>query len=125
MANKDRNKAQALTALVECKTLTAAAESAGISRRTLYGYLTQDDEFARAYRDLLEQSQLEQLERVQEMRDTARETVTAIMTDGEQPAAIRLKAAAMVLELAAGMESKGSRVVYGNVDKTTGFTFEF
>ena len=119
MAIMDRNKERALIALMECRTLTAAAEAAGISRRTLYNYLTEDDAFASTYRDMVEQAQLEQFEQVEEIRKSARTTIRELMEDKGQPAAVRLKAASLVLEMAAEMENKGMNLVRENAARAT------
>lgn len=48
----DNKKEQALKYLIECNTMTEASQKAGISRKTLYNYITEDKEFFKAYMEL-------------------------------------------------------------------------
>jgi len=95
---KDMKRAAALEALQTETTFTAAAEKAGISRRTLYDYFYNDKEFAFEYRRQLRLRGLALAEQAARERDAAVDVIREIMQDGEQPAAIRLKAAEKMLE---------------------------
>lgn len=100
MAKNEQKKAAALAALAESSTLTEAAERAGISRRTLYGYIREDIDFSVAYKSLQEQATLRAYEAAAARRERASEVVEAIMEDTEQPGAVRLKAALALIEKA-------------------------
>lgn len=113
--SKDLNREKALAALLECNTLTEAAERAGIARRTLYGYMRNDAEFAKAYKAAQERLQLEQVERITATRDKALETIVSIMENKTQPAAIRLKAAQSILEATEAAEKRAETIANINV----------
>ena len=53
--SKDINKKKALEALLDSRSLTEAADKAGITRRTLYGYIHHEPDFAKAYEELRSQ----------------------------------------------------------------------
>lgn len=108
---KAQNMNKALTALLETDTLTAAAEKAGISRKTLYSYLTNDKEFASAYMDAQSQQRIERLDEMREAALQARNTIMEIMTDKGQPTAMRLKAAAIVLDEVKQAEKEAEKAV--------------
>lgn len=84
----DAKKAEALAALSSARTLTEAAQLAGISRTTLWAYL-KDKQFN------------DELQAFQTMRAWLRadqmEALRAIMTDPEAPAASRVNAAQQIL----------------------------
>ena len=106
MAQSDLKKAAALAALAESSTLTEAAEKAGISRRTLYGYIRNDLEFSVAYKSLQEQATLQAYDAAAARRAHASEVVEAIMDDAEQPGAVRLKAALSIIDKADKLEAE-------------------
>lgn len=106
MAKSDLKKAAALAALAESNTLTEAAEKAGISRRTLYGYIRNDLEFSVAYKSLQEQATLQAYDAAAARRERASEVVEAIMDDVEQPGAVRLKAALSIINKADKLEAE-------------------
>lgn len=106
MAKSDLKKAAALAALAESNTLTEAAEKAGISRRTLYGYIRNDLEFSVAYKSLQEQATLQAYDAAAARRAHASEVVEAIMDDAEQPGAVRLKAALSIIDKADKLEAE-------------------
>ena len=107
MAN-DLKKAAALEALQTEKTFTAAAEKAGISRRTLYGYLYDDSDFAFEWRRQLQLKALTRAEQAANERDAALSAIRDIMNNADNPAAVRLKAAEKLLEYADG----GNRIEF-------------
>lgn len=98
--SKAQNQSRALAALLESNTLTEAAEKAGISRKTLYGYIREDPEFGKAYQAARDQIALEQLDTLNEAKGRATTLLVAFMDDEEQPASIRLKAAQTILSAA-------------------------
>ena len=117
--SKEQNKKKALEALIDSNSLTEAAEKAGISRKTLYNYLHTERDFALAYQEMLEQQILESIDAVSVDREKAHSVIREILGDKEQPAAIRLKAAEMVLKSAAGHEESVSAIASKNVDRTS------
>lgn len=95
---KDENKARALAALLDANNFTSAAAAAGISRRTLYGYLYEDADFAREYRRQRDLRTIERAERSENEREGALNAIRAVMDDPEQPGMVRLKAAQTLLD---------------------------
>ena len=118
MAKSDQKKAAALTALMESDTLTAAAERAGISRKTLYNYIREDYDFARAYKGLQEEAATSALERLEEQEAGALEVVRSILQDEKQPAGTRLKAAHELLSAAARQREAVAAISAAHVEKT-------
>ena len=106
MAKSEIKKTAALAALAESSTLTEAAEKAGISRRTLYGYIREDIEFSVAYKSMQEQATLRACEAAAARRAHASEVVEAIMDDETQPGAVRLKAALSIIDKADKLEAE-------------------
>jgi len=106
MAKSEIEKTAALAALAESSTLTEAAEKAGISRRTLYGYIREDIEFSVAYKSMQEQATLRACEAAAARRAHASEVVEAIMDDETQPGAVRLKAALSIIDKADKLEAE-------------------
>lgn len=106
MAKNDLKKQAALAALAESSTLTEAAEKAGISRRTLYGYIREDIDFSVAYKSLQEQATLRAYDAAAERRAHASEVVESIMDDEMQPGAVRLKAALSIIDKADNLEAE-------------------
>ena len=77
-------------------TLTAAAKAAGVSRRTVYDCLS-DEEFAKAYQHQREVQAIQRADMLAEKRQEAIWKVIAIMNDTTQPGAVRLRAASLLL----------------------------
>lgn len=100
MAKSDMKKNQALAALLESSTISEAAEKAGISRRTMYNYLHEDVDFARAYKELQEEAATLHLEHLEHNRERAAAVMVELMEDKQQPGAVRLKAAQAIVEAA-------------------------
>ena len=90
------NKQRALQALIESPTITAAAEAAGVTRRTMYNYLNNDD-FRSALKRQRETAALERAERLSAARETALQAVLGVMNDSASPPAVRVLAAKAVL----------------------------
>lgn len=115
----------ALEALLTCESLTEAAQQAGISRRTLYEYIHNDVEFARAY-DAARNHQITSfMDALHDKRIKAAEVIEEIMNDPEQPAHIRLKAAQTFLTAAAAQEKATGEVATANIEANKGFDFGF
>lgn len=85
MPKSDQKKAAALAALMECDTFTEAAQKADISRKTLYNYLTEDQEFASAYRAMQERRTLERADQAEANYNAAVQTVLELMEYGKAP----------------------------------------
>lgn len=121
---KDQTKARALAALLDSRTLTEAAEKAGITRKTLYSYIRDDLDFATAYKAAQEQMQLERMEAVADDRQRAKDAIIAIMEDEGQPGAVRLKAAVSLLQAADAEREKGATIAAQNVTRNTKDPFD-
>ena len=115
---KDKNKENALSALLESRSMTEAAEKANISRRTLYTYMTSDFEFARQYRSLREAQLMSRVERLEQDEDDALQVLTDIMNDQETPPAIRIKAACSVMEFIQGSHNDLDALAGKNITRT-------
>ena len=118
MSKSDQKKAAALAALMECNTLTAAAERAGISRKSLYNYVREDHEFSRAYKALQEEAATSALEQLEAKQAEALEVVSSILQDEKQSAANRLKAAHELLSAAARQREAVAAITAANETKT-------
>ena len=118
MAKSDQKQSAALQALIECKTLTEAAEKAGISRKTLYNYVRNDVQFARTYRQIIDETATEAAEAVEERANRATDTIEQIMNDQEQPASTRLKAAEMILAECDRKRTRVTNIAESNVTST-------
>ena len=114
---KGLNKQKALAALLDSNTITEAAEKAGITRQTLYGYMRDDADFSRAYKIAQERIALEQAETIAEERRRAKDTIFSIMEDTAQPAAVRLKAAESVLEATEAQEVRQRKIINANLER--------
>lgn len=117
---KQQTRERALTALIEGGTLTEAAEKAGISRRTLYSYLHDDIEFARAYKQTVDQQALLRLETLENERRRASAVLLEIMEDKGQPGANRIKAAQLALDQAKAQAELAAAISTRNIDRNKG-----
>lgn len=116
MNKSDQKKQAALAALLESSSLTEAAETAGIDRRTLYNYLHNDVEFARAYDEIRSRQAVAFMDDLTERRRKAHAVIMELLEDTEQPAAIRLKAAQTILTAAADQEKTVSAIAAQNIE---------
>lgn len=121
MAKSDQKKSAALEALIDSRTLTEAAEKAGISRKTMYNYIRHDIDFAVSFRQMTEETATAAAEAVEARAARAAATIEEIMTDQDQPPMIRLKAAEMILEES---DRKRSRVVSIAENNCTALAFQ-
>ena len=94
---KDQKKQRALTALVETGSLSEASERAGISRRTLYNYLSKDHDFAVAYQETQEQIILSLVDDVTGRMTKAMDVIMDIMQDENVKPETRLRASESLL----------------------------
>ena len=124
MANKKAEllKAKALDALLESNSLTEAAAKAGINRKTLYGYIHNDAEFALNYKAAQERRTLERMDAIEADRQRATAAIFALMDDVEQPGMVRLKAAQTILEAAEGYQQRADAIATNNVEAHGGLT---
>lgn len=118
--SKEANKGKALAALLDSNTFTEAAEKAGISRKTLYSYMRDDLDFAKAYKAAQERLTLEHLETIEADRQRAKNAIFAIMEDSKQPGTVRLKAAQSILDAATAAANKAEVIANSNVTANTG-----
>lgn len=125
MAKSDQKKAAALAALCNSSTLTEAAEKAGISRRSLYNYIRQEHDFARAYREIQEAAATAAAEAAEARAAEASSVVQTIMNDEAQPASVRLKAAQIILESSTKQREKLESITQKCVSDTSGLAIDF
>lgn len=118
MARHDQKQSAALEALIDSRTLTEAATKAGISRKTLYNYIRNDVKFAKAYRQIIEETATASAENVEARAEKAALTIEEIMTDSDQPPMVRLKAAEMILEECDRKRSRVTSIAEANVTTT-------
>ncbi len=88
-----------IVALLEHPTLEKAAASIGISDVTLWRWMKKP-EFAEAYRKARRDAFSQSVARLQHASSAAVGTLLRIMTDREAPAASRVRAADVVLQIA-------------------------
>ena len=107
-------KAKARAALLECNTLTEAADKAGISRKTLYNYMKTDPTFAAEYKEAQERLALEEMGTVAKDRAEARAVIVEIMNNSELSPVVRLKAAASLYGIAATQQARIDTIMTAN-----------
>ena len=120
---KQADKEKALAALLDTSTFTAAAEQAGLSRRTLYSYLRDDKDFAMSYKQQRQLRELEAAERAAALHQDALDAIKDVMANGE-PGAVRLKAAERLLAIADDGISTQRRIAGDLWDLHTGLSFD-
>lgn len=101
-----QKKDVALAALITSNSLTEAADAAGLDRRTLYNYLHNDLDFARAYDEIRDRQAIALLDELTNRRKQALAVIMQIMEDEEQSPAIRLRAAQTVLDASENQEQR-------------------
>ena len=111
----NQKKDLALTALISSNSLTEAAQSAGIDRRTLYNYLHNDLDFARAYDEIRDRQAIAYFDELINRRERALEIIMRAMEDEEQGTAIRLRAAQMVLAATENQEQRVKDIQRQNI----------
>ena len=111
-------KTKALEALLDSRTLSEAAQKAGIARKTLYDYMRNDSEFAKAFQAAQERLILERIETIDHDQKRAMQTVFAIMDDQNQPGAVRLRAAQTILETSEALRKCAAEIAAANAAAT-------
>ena len=114
MASSEQMKAKARAALLECNTLTEAADKAGISRKTLYNYMKTDPTFAAEYKEAQERLALEEMGTIAKDRAEARAVIVEIMNNSELSPVVRLKAAASLYGIAATQQARIDTIMAAN-----------
>ena len=114
-------KARVMAALLDDNnpTLTAAAAAAGVSRRTVYDCLS-DDDFAKAYQHQREMEAVRRADMLADKRQEAIWKIVGIMNDTTQPGAVRLKAASLLLS-----EANAAEAHVDAITKSLNFTAEW
>ena len=120
---KAADKEKALAALLDTSTFTAAAEQAGLSRRTLYSYLRDDKDFALSYKQQRQLRDLEAAERAAALHQDALDAIRDVMVNGES-GMVRLKAAERLLSIADDGISTQRRIAGDLWDIHTGLSFD-
>lgn len=115
MAKSDQKKSAALEALLDSSSMTEAANKAGISRRTMYNYLHNDIDFARAYAEARNRQAVAYMDELTARRDRAQDFIMGLLDDEKQPASIRLKAAQSILTAAAAQEKIIGDITRANI----------
>ena len=115
----EQKQQAALMALLECNTLTDAAKKAGIARRTLYSYIHNDIAFARAYDEAQRLQAISSFDAMAARREQAHDVVMDILTDDQQPATVRLKAAQIILSSAADHEKTVATIASNDIAANT------
>ena len=111
-----QKKDAALNALITSNSLTEAAESAGIDRRTLYNYLHNDLEFARAYDEIRDRQAIAYMDELIARRERANAVIMDVLEDEGQPAGVRLKAAQMILEEMDNVDERVAGITKQNIN---------
>lgn len=92
-------KAKAISALLSCKSMAAAAATLKVSEVTLWRWL-QEEDFKKAYREARSQVVSQAIGQIQNACTEAVQTLSDVMADLEAPASARVSAAKTVLETA-------------------------
>ena len=120
---KQEDKEKALAALLDAPTFTAAAEQAGLSRRTIYSYLRSDPDFAMAFKQQRQLRELEAAERAAALHQDALDAIKDVMANGES-GAVRLRAAERLLSIADDGINSQRRIAGDLWDLHTGLSFD-
>ena len=91
----ERKQEQVIAALLSCRTISEAAEQAGVGERTVYRYLS-DPRFQEAFREARRQFLARATARLQWVTEEAVATLEAMLTEG--PPYSRVAAAKAILE---------------------------
>lgn len=83
---------RAIEALVAGKSITEAAEYAGVSRRTVHRW-QQDPTFQRSLRAAQDAALSALVRQMTDLSESARETLEAVMADPDAPPSVRVRAA--------------------------------
>ena len=94
-----RKQELAISALLTCPTLLAAAQQCGLAEVTLHRWL-KDTAFQTAYREARRAVVQQAITQVQRATGEAVETLRNVMQDADAPASARVSAAKAILETA-------------------------
>ncbi len=89
----DERKRTALDALAEGKTIADAAKDAGVTRKTLYNWLTNDSRFVEAVNNLMTAVVYAKFQLAVPHLQSSVETMVEIMNDENNKPSVRLQAA--------------------------------
>ena len=92
-------KDNVLQALLTASNINAAADAAGVSRKTVYTYLNTDGAFLLAYRDAKREQLRAICDRMSEGATKATDYIIKLIGDEDAPPAVRLQASVKLLEL--------------------------
>lgn len=92
---------EALDALLSGASMTEAAATAGVHRATLHNWCRENTIFRAALRDAQSQKAQIVLDGFRDATAKALETIESIMTDPQAPAAVRLRAATLIIQAVA------------------------
>jgi hypothetical protein len=95
-----RNQQKALSALISQPTLALAAAQIGVTERTIYRWLNEDETFRAEYRRLQRELLNNATYQLVKASNNAVNCLISVMNDGEAPPAARVAAAKLVLEMA-------------------------
>jgi hypothetical protein len=98
-AKFERKKEQAIAALLNHRTTEEAAKAVGIGVTTLFRWLN-EPEFRAAYLKARREAVSQAIARIQQAAGAAGVTILKLMTDPNVPAAVRLRAAESVYDIA-------------------------
>ena len=90
-----KKKDAALMALVQCNTITEAANNANVSKGTIYNYL-KDSNFRSELKRLIFNEKYDRFEKLQSVKNKALEALDAILETGTNEE--KLKAARLILD---------------------------
>jgi hypothetical protein len=93
-----RQQEKAMTALLTCPSITAAAQQCGVAEVTLYRWLKQDD-FQQAYRDARRQVVQGVIAQCEQAGTALITTLRAIVDNQDTPPMARIQAAKVVLDV--------------------------
>jgi hypothetical protein len=92
-----RKRSEAIAALLECPTVSMAAQKTGIGETTLWRWM-KNDEFRTAYREAKRRLVDSAINRLSAASSGAVDTLVDVMKDKDSPANSRVSAAKSILE---------------------------
>jgi hypothetical protein len=94
------NQQRSIEALLVTRTFGAAAEKAGVDRRTIYRWIREDEVFREEFGAVRRETMAQTTARLQEISKDAVETLATIIKKEEAPAASRVSAIRTALDYA-------------------------
>jgi transposase-like protein len=89
---------QVVLALAQGTTVSAAAQSAGLHRTTVYKWLDTHEAFAQAVQEARAEYVLTLRDQMKELSAIALDTLYALITNAQTPAGVRLRVALAILD---------------------------